>query len=138
MERMPRQAGLRPVRYLKTGLAGGKESPRMKWHSSLLLLPLLASALPAQAPPSPEFLPSPPAFPAGPVAGSCPEVPWNAAPASDDGPLASNRKFSNFIGFMSNPLQNVDPRALTQIQPIFLSAWVSTTPALPELNGQVG
>src|SRR5262249_45618524 len=69
--------------------------------------------------------------------------PWHAA-VSGDGhegggrePLASNRDFSNFIGFMSNPIQNIDPRSLTQIQPIFLSAWVHSNPALPNLDGQV-
>jgi hypothetical protein len=52
-------------------------------------------------------------------------------------PLTSNHNFSNFIGFMSNPLQNIDPRSLTQIAPLFLSSWVGTSPALPDLNGQV-
>jgi hypothetical protein len=52
-------------------------------------------------------------------------------------PLASDRSFSNFIGFMSNPLQNIDPRSLTQIQPIFLSSWVGPTGALPDANAQV-
>jgi hypothetical protein len=53
------------------------------------------------------------------------------------GALASNRKFSNFIGFMSNPLQNIDPRSLTQVVPIFLSSWVSNSGALPDLDAQV-
>src|SRR5437764_1327419 len=51
--------------------------------------------------------------------------------------LASNRSFPNFIGFLSNPLQNIDPRSLTQVVPIFGSSWVSTTPALPDLNAQI-
>jgi hypothetical protein len=68
---------------------------------------------------------------------------WQTAISGDDhsshgrDPLASNHDFSNFIGFMSNPLQNIDPRSLTQIQPIFLSGWVHTDPALPNLDGQV-
>ena len=38
---------------------------------------------------------------------------------------------------MSNPLQNIDPRSLTQIVPIFLSGWVHADPALPNVDGQV-
>jgi hypothetical protein len=38
---------------------------------------------------------------------------------------------------MSDPLQNIDPRSLTQVVPLFVSSWVGTTPALPDLNGQV-
>jgi hypothetical protein len=68
---------------------------------------------------------------------------WQPAVSSDSHeggtrePFTSNRDFSNFIGFMGNPLQNIDPRSLTQIQPIFLGAWVHTDPALPNLDGQV-
>ncbi len=49
----------------------------------------------------------------------------------------SNRNFPNFIGFMSNPVQSLDPRALTQIVPMFSSAWVSSYPALPEGDFQI-
>src|SRR4051812_38217980 len=46
--------------------------------------------------------------------------------ASEKDPLAGNsRLFPNFIGFLSNPLQNIDPRALTQIWPMFGSVWTS-------------
>ncbi|MFO0926176.1 MAG: hypothetical protein U0736_03935 [Gemmataceae bacterium] len=38
---------------------------------------------------------------------------------------------------MSNPLQNIDPRSLTQVMPLFSSAWVSTSPALPSFDAQV-
>src|SRR5205085_2527276 len=51
--------------------------------------------------------------------------------------LASNRNFPNFIGFLSNPLQNIDPRSLTQVVPIFASAWVSGGRALPDFDAQV-
>lgn len=53
------------------------------------------------------------------------------------GSLASNRNFPNFIGFMSNPLQNIDPRSLTQIWPMFGSVWTSTSPPLPDANFQL-
>ncbi len=53
------------------------------------------------------------------------------------GLLTSNHNFPCFIGFMSNPLQNIDPRSLTQVVPIFGSAWVSNGPALPDADFQV-
>jgi hypothetical protein len=76
----------------------------------------------------------PPAYAPANVDGWHPDV---ACAESDREPLRSNRNFSNFIGFMSNPLQNIDPRALTQVFPIFLDGWVSSTPTLPSLNSQV-
>jgi hypothetical protein len=36
---------------------------------------------------------------------------WDAGAAGTTGP----RGFSNFIGFLGNPLQNIDPRAITEI-----------------------
>lgn len=57
--------------------------------------------------------------------------------ACEDGRLSSNRHFSNFIGWMSNPLQNIDPRSLTQVVPLFISSWVSDSRPLPDLDGQV-
>jgi hypothetical protein len=107
----------------------------MKWHPALLLLLLLVSRLPAQTAAPIEMLAPPPTHASGPCPVPCQEALWNDSPAGE--PLRSNRNFSNFIGFMSNPLQNVDPRALTQIQPIFLGAWVTTTQALPDLSAQV-
>jgi hypothetical protein len=47
-------------------------------------------------------------------------------------PLSGNHNFPNFIGFISNPLQSIDPRAVTAIYPLFGSAWFSTTPPLPD------
>jgi hypothetical protein len=109
----------------------------MRLHSCVLLL-LLGSPVSAQEINPLATTHEHPVFAATDTSSS-----WQPAIATDghDGsgrePLASNRDFSNFIGFMSNPLQNIDPRSLTQIQPIFLSAWVHTDPALPDLNGQV-
>src|SRR5262245_56747265 len=63
--------------------------------------------------------------------------PDDGAADSPRGRFTSNRNFSNFIGFLSNPLQNIDPRSLTQIWPIFGSAWVNPIPVLPSGNLQV-
>jgi hypothetical protein len=38
---------------------------------------------------------------------------------------------------LSNPLQNIDPRSLTQFWPVFLGGWVKTPQALPDANFQV-
>jgi hypothetical protein len=63
--------------------------------------------------------------------------PDGGAAESPSGRFTSNRNFSNFIGFLSNPLQNIDPRALTQIWPVFLGNWVRPIPALPSGNLQL-
>jgi hypothetical protein len=52
--------------------------------------------------------------------------------------LTGNRNFPNFIGFISNPIQSIDPRATTEIWPMFGSAWVSADKSfLPSGNLQV-
>jgi hypothetical protein len=38
---------------------------------------------------------------------------------------------------MGNPEQNIDPRAVTAIYPIFLSTWVSNAAPIPDADGQV-
>ena len=58
-------------------------------------------------------------------------------PAESSDALRSNRNFPNFIGFISNPLQSIDPRSLTQVVPLFGATSVSTTPALPKADFQV-
>jgi hypothetical protein len=59
----------------------------------------------------------------------------------DDGPaggrLAGNHAFPSFIGFISNPLQNIDPRAVTEIYPIFGSAWTSEAGPVPSSDFQL-
>ena len=106
----------------------------MRPRSSFLILLVLASRLPAQTA-APVAIDPPP----GPALRSNPDpvAVWPDAQAGVREPLASNRNFSNFIGFISNPLQNIDPRSLTQVVPIFLGSQVSTGPALPDLSGQV-
>ena len=51
--------------------------------------------------------------------------------------LTGNPNFSNFIPFMSDPLQSVDPRSLTYFYPIFGSSWFSTLPRLPSGDVQL-
>ncbi len=84
--------------------------------------------------------------------------PGNVAPASDATPgalpdvgtpalnltdmpafdrLRGNEKFQNFIGFISNPMQSIDPRAITELYPIFASYQTSTVPALPSASMQL-
>jgi hypothetical protein len=57
---------------------------------------------------------------------------------SGTGFLTGNRDFPNFIGFLSNALQSIDPRAQTILFPIFGSAWASAdSPRLPSADMQV-
>jgi hypothetical protein len=101
----------------------------------LFALTLLAAPAVAQGP-TVTMVPPSPAMPVEP----CPVASvfdTAVAPEEGNGALRSNRNFPNFIGFMSNPLENIDPRALTQIQPLFLGSWVSATSALPAANAQV-
>jgi hypothetical protein len=50
------------------------------------------------------------------------------------GLLAGTHGFDRFIGFMSNPLFNIDPRAVTELIPITGFTWFQTSPALPNGN----
>jgi hypothetical protein len=56
---------------------------------------------------------------------------------ADSGFLTGNHAFPNFINFVSNPLQSIDPRAVTAIYPIFGSAWVSNASPVPDGNFQL-
>jgi hypothetical protein len=51
--------------------------------------------------------------------------------------LSGNHNSSNFINWVSNPLYNIDPRAVTAIYPLFGSQWVSNTPPIPDADVQV-
>jgi hypothetical protein len=46
-------------------------------------------------------------------------------------PSAGNRNFPNFIGFMSDVTQSIDPRSLNQLWPVFGYSSVSPSPPLP-------
>jgi hypothetical protein len=51
--------------------------------------------------------------------------------------LTGNHDFDRFIGFMSNPIQSIDPRAVTEIWPMFSSASANGNgPILAEANAQ--
>jgi len=51
--------------------------------------------------------------------------------------LTGDQGFQSFIGFMSNLEQNIDPRAVTEVWPVFGSSWLSTSSFLPSGNLQV-
>jgi hypothetical protein len=93
-----------------------------------VLIPLLvASTATAQEPP-------PAAAPPG-----KPAVPELTMPADGSGGdrLAGTHAFPGFIGWMSNPLNNIDPRALTEIYPIFASAWTKEAGPVPASDFQL-
>ncbi len=115
----------------------------MKWQGSWLALALLSPTVFAQETlrgASGQGDPVPPT-------SSTAVVPLDSAgpllcPADSPGGrpggfLTGNRDFANFIGFLSNPLQNIDPRAMTALWPIFGSSWVSSVPALPDGDFQL-
>jgi hypothetical protein len=107
-----------------------------QWSLLTLVLPG-ALAFAAEPPPAP-LAPAAPGFAPGDVAGACPTLFAADAPgAAPGGPLAGNHDFPRFIDFISNPLQNIDPRAVTAIYPLFGSAWFSSAPALPDGDMQV-
>jgi hypothetical protein len=60
-----------------------------------------------------------------------------AAAAPESTFLTGNRMFPDFIGFMSNPILNVDPRAMTSIWPMFGTMEFRGIPALPSGDQQV-
>src|SRR5262245_50766770 len=108
----------------------------MKWHGSLLLPIFLVSPGLAQE--------SPPAYAltqalAGAAADpqSCPTVPLCCPTDGRGDRLGGTHGFPNFINWISNPLQNIDPRAVTAVYPIFLSQWPSTAPPVPDGDFQV-
>jgi hypothetical protein len=109
----------------------------MKWHLSLLSLALLGLSAFAQE--SPQKTPSPSGTSA--IADSTliqtnPTL-FPAEGSAESGGLRGNHNFDNFINWMSNPVQNIDPRAKTEIVPIFGGAWFGATRPLPGGNAQI-
>lgn len=109
----------------------------MKWQSSFVFLILLVSAGLTQEP-SPEPVhtgdpaPSQEAlFNTAPIIGSEAEA---GAPGRL---LTSDRGFPRFIGFLSSPELAIDPRALTQMWPVFGSIWTTGFPPLPSGDFQI-
>jgi hypothetical protein len=109
----------------------------MNWRVSLLLLPIVLT---------PRVLAQEPVANAGTQAGPvivAPEAPESHEilfPRSYDGlsdRLSGNHNFVNFINWMSNPEQNIDPRAVTAIYPMFLNGWVTNAAPIPNADSQV-
>ncbi len=74
----------------------------------------------------------------GPVSGTPTTVVEQNGDSGDDssgGFLTSDRGFPNFIGWISNPARNFDPRSLTQIWPILAYSWTDPFKVIP--SGQV-
>jgi len=115
----------------------------MKWQWSLLSLTLLGSpALAQEARPGTPVQVAPVAAP---VAMDQPMLVDSnptlfselSAGQKPGGFLTSNANFPNFIGFLSNPIQNIDPRSLTEFYPIFFSNWPSAFRPLPSGDVQL-
>ena len=116
----------------------------MKWQAGLLLLITLVGTASAQelapdatgsATSSPFAVPAQTmAMPADPSPTVFQEA---IAEGSQSSLLTGNHNFPRFIGFMSDPLQSIDPRAMTDLYPIFGTAFVSSTHVLPEGNLQL-
>lgn len=118
----------------------------MRWQWSLLLLTLLVARSPAQQPPPASPVPPPvtvvppaypPAHPPGPADAACPTIPLPGADALPSDRLSGTHDFPDFINWVSNPLANIDPRAVTAIYPIFGSVWVQNTPPIPNADFQL-
>lgn len=103
----------------------------MRWSVGLCAAALLGSVGLAQTPPT--LVESPSTIVASPEQASpiVEEYQFRDALASSAGRFASDDAFPRFIGFMSNPVQSIEPRAVTQMWPIFGSTWVSPGPNLP-------
>lgn len=103
----------------------------MRWHWMLFSSLLIASTALAQEAAPGESSPLSAGY-ADPLAEpiSTQDSPF-AYEEIAESPLTGNRNFPNFIGFLSNPLQNIEPRAVTQIWPIFGSSWISDGRILP-------
>ena len=55
-----------------------------------------------------------------------------------NGLFTGTRDFPNFIGFISNPIQSIDPRSQNNFWPVFASGWASgNSPHLPDADMQV-
>jgi hypothetical protein len=141
-----------------TGFAQGPVQGTQSAPIAVLGAPTAAVTV-AQAAPAPATLPGTPAAPAATLPGA-PVMPA-AAPVlneidltvpdhtrpnlfagtafqgSQGGLLTGNQNFNNFIGFMSNPLFAIDPRAVTELYPLFGSSWTSSFPRLPSADIQL-
>jgi hypothetical protein len=108
----------------------------MKWQGSLLLTIVLVSQALAQEPQAAAPTAPLPAMTAG-QTPTCAPRDLSVRCDLGDNPLSGNHHFVNFINWMSNPLQNIDPRAVTAIYPIFGSEWVSNAAPIPDGDFQL-
>jgi hypothetical protein len=117
----------------------------MKRISAIVLIVACARVAAAQEiAPVPTPVPTPVATPYAPLAkpaesplGVYSGTPTNFSAAETSTFLTGDHQFDNFIGFMSNPILNVDPRSITAIWPVFASVGFETLPALPNGDQQV-
>jgi hypothetical protein len=93
----------------------------MKRQWILLLSVLLAGPALAQESHPPVSTPPVPTFPITDTA-TCPGEFFPSPTDTRGDRLSGNHNFPNFINWLSNPLQNIDPRAVTAIYPIFGSS----------------
>src|SRR5262249_11223172 len=108
----------------------------MKWHWSLLLVAVIGSQALAQENPAGTSIP--PATGPAPVMTAPPLVTDSNPPYFSDAPssggpngfLTGSHDFPRFIGFLSNPIMNIDPRSVTEFYPVFMSNWTSAFPPL--------
>jgi len=100
----------------------------MRWRSCIPILLLVGSSVSAQGV-SPVIIDPAPPISVG--------VSYEAQATGAGGPLASNRNFPNFIGFLSNPLQNIDPRSLTQVVRSSAAPGYPPPPPSPDLDAQI-
>jgi hypothetical protein len=110
-----------PIRHC-TPINQGRNS-RMKWQGIVPALIFLASPALAE-----DALPSPIGTPDAALIDA-------AAPVADapeqGGLFPSDHAFPGFIGFVSNPTRSFDPRSLTQLWPMFISAWTGAFGPVP-------
>jgi hypothetical protein len=115
----------------------------MKWSFGLLFISVLTSSALAQTPGKETQAPANPAPTTWETVGdhlggdTWSVFPRSGAPDCPDSILTGNTQFNNFIGYVSNPLFAIDPRAVTELYPIFDCAWTSAFPALPSGNVQI-
>jgi hypothetical protein len=109
----------------------------MNWRRIALAMMLVASPASAQGLHGERTADGTPTFIAS--EGSLPPQGCFSDDGDATGPdrLTGNRNFSNFIGFLSDPLQNIDPRAVTELYPMFGSSWVSSIGPIPSGSFQV-
>jgi hypothetical protein len=108
----------------------------MRWQWSLLLPAVFAPAALAQQPQPMTVTPPVPAITDAQGPACSPDL-FNCPAGAGGDRLSGNHNFVNFINWMSNVEQNIDPRAVTALYPVFANAWVSTNPPIPNGDFQV-